>query len=232
MRKILEDVAGDIVAALHRSNATPSQKRERVTDILKEHGIGTDVDTETTDAVSGHFGLSYASWLTLPRVVLQAMPNSWQNQLVALLDQIDERFDWMPEGVTLSVTARDDKRGHFKKLPDDFNYRYPDKKWLRSIRRKAGAVNRSDVSTELDTPDSENVHIHAARLELSGPISALSSISDSDWVGPIPLTVMIGPRAVTTEVIVHSAAYVSSSSSAFREHSILTLDVTGIRRVR
>lgn len=38
------------------------------------------------------FGLSYASYLVIPRTVLQSMPLDWQARFVALVNETHERF--------------------------------------------------------------------------------------------------------------------------------------------
>jgi len=50
------------------------------------------------------FGLTYASYLVVPRSVLQSMPDEWQHKFVDLLDELGET-DW------------------YKKLPDDSEYK-------------------------------------------------------------------------------------------------------------
>lgn len=40
--------------------------------------------------ITSLFGLSYASWLVLPRVTLQEMPLKWQARFAALLDEAEE----------------------------------------------------------------------------------------------------------------------------------------------
>jgi len=42
------------------------------------------------------FGLTYAQYITVPRSVLQSMPVDWQRKFVALLEQMDELYDWIP----------------------------------------------------------------------------------------------------------------------------------------
>jgi len=43
------------------------------------------------------FELTYAQYLTIPRSVLQSMPDEWQNKFTALLDELDETIDWRPQ---------------------------------------------------------------------------------------------------------------------------------------
>jgi hypothetical protein len=57
------------------------------------------------------FSLSYASYLTLPRSVLQSMPDEWQKRFVAMLGDLDQAYghlDWP----AYRVSAVDD-RGRF-----------------------------------------------------------------------------------------------------------------------
>jgi hypothetical protein len=46
--------------------------------------------------VHGWFELTYAQYLTIPRSVLQSMPEEWQTRFVALLDELDDTIDWRP----------------------------------------------------------------------------------------------------------------------------------------
>ena len=47
---------------------------------------------ESDEPVHDFFGLSYASYLVLPRLVMQSMPVEWQRQMVALLEEAGRRF--------------------------------------------------------------------------------------------------------------------------------------------
>ena len=83
--------------------------------------------------VHGWFSLSYASYLTLPRALLQEMPCEWQERFVALLEEMGEVFE-TPTGWNYTVTLRDDK-GRF--LPDRLNnYRHPDRSAIDACRRQ------------------------------------------------------------------------------------------------
>lgn len=44
------------------------------------------------DEIHHFFGLSYASYLVLPRVLLQSMPDDWQHEFVRLVEQFDDAF--------------------------------------------------------------------------------------------------------------------------------------------
>lgn len=60
-------------------------------------------------AVHGAFGLTYAAYFCVPRIVLQAMPPEWQEQFVALMEQL-------PETPTYDVRRRDE-RGRWVRDP-------------------------------------------------------------------------------------------------------------------
>lgn len=62
---------------------------------------------------SGHqalhlwFGLSYAEYLTIPRSVLQSMPDEWQATMARLLSELDNTIDWHPEKGCYRVILQD-----------------------------------------------------------------------------------------------------------------------------
>lgn len=74
----------------------------------------------------GWFGMSYASWLTIPRVLMHEMPDEWQGKMADLLQEYDDAFpnqDHLPEPY---VTAKVD--GRVTKWPGwVLNYRRPDR---------------------------------------------------------------------------------------------------------
>ena len=87
-------------------------------------------------AIHTAFGLTYAAWLCLPRVLLQEMPLEWQVKLVELLDQFDDEFDWLPANATMYVQFKDDS-GTFMKVPRELcHYKYPEQEALDKMRRK------------------------------------------------------------------------------------------------
>lgn len=82
-------------------------------------------DPLDSEPVHRRFGLSYASWLVWPRVVMQAMPLLWQQKFCKLADEMDEKFPhWSPEEGTFQVGLR--VNGKITKLPEELcNYRRP-----------------------------------------------------------------------------------------------------------
>lgn len=67
------------------------------------------------------FGLSYASWLALPRVALQEMPTDWQAKFFALIEEAQSKHGmrW-PEN---TVIMRTGERGRFVDNKHWNNYR-------------------------------------------------------------------------------------------------------------
>lgn len=70
------------------------------------------------------WGLSYAQYLTVPRSVMQSMPDKWQAKMAALLNELDSTIDWRPKGDScyqvrlMEVVYRGDKEKWGKKLED------------------------------------------------------------------------------------------------------------------
>jgi len=48
------------------------------------------------EAIHQYAGLDYWQYLSLPRSVLQSMPDEWQTKFVALLKEMDNTIDWRP----------------------------------------------------------------------------------------------------------------------------------------
>lgn len=79
------------------------------------------------------FGLSRASWLTLPRVLMHAMPDEWQGAMARLLNEYYEMFPNMPDqGSRVQVT---DLAGKLIRTPSWLiNYRYPDFAMIKQLK--------------------------------------------------------------------------------------------------
>lgn len=84
------------------------------------------------DALWDWFGLSYASWLTLPRSMMHEMSDDWQRRMVELLDEWDAAWD-IDDMPTPSVVAKEG--GKSTKWPDWLlNYRHPDRERINKMR--------------------------------------------------------------------------------------------------
>lgn len=78
------------------------------------------------------FGLSRASWLTMPRSFMHEMPDEWQDKMAALLEEWDDTWDTqeMPDP---EVSAR--RGGKYTKWPEFVsNYRHPDRAKIRDFK--------------------------------------------------------------------------------------------------
>ena len=83
------------------------------------------------DDLSCWFGLSYASWLTMPRVLMEAMPQEWQTKMANLLFEYDNAIKNPPDlGTRVQIT----KDGKLVKTPEWLiNYRHPDREKVKEI---------------------------------------------------------------------------------------------------
>jgi hypothetical protein len=90
-----------------------------------EHPHGRDVH--------GWFGLTYAQYLTIPRVILDAMPGEWQARFVRCLIELGATFDWLPKEGRYWVRLKDG-RGRYVVDPL-MEYRHPHPSDLDRIAR-------------------------------------------------------------------------------------------------
>lgn len=74
------------------------------------------------DPIHDWFELSYAQFLTVPRLVMDSMPYEWQVKMAILLEEMDETFDWRPKEGRYWVRLKDDK-GRYCNAPLG-NYRH------------------------------------------------------------------------------------------------------------
>lgn len=80
------------------------------------------------------FGLSRASFLVLPRVLMHEMPDKWQTQMAKLLEEYDETFPNTPAPVAYVMGRRNNR---FAAWPDWLlNYRRPDKSAVDHARTR------------------------------------------------------------------------------------------------
>lgn len=118
-----------------------AEERERLlVELAADHeklllSSGESVPYDQRKDLSCWFGLSYASWLTLPRVLMEAMPKTWQARMSELLCQYDDTFSNPPDiGTRVQVT----QGGKLTKTPSwILNYRRPDRDVINDMRSKA-----------------------------------------------------------------------------------------------
>ena len=128
-----EDECGERCAC--REYGFPAQCYRKTELLVVECGAvdGTGaVDYDYRKDLAAYFGLSYASWLTLPRVLMEAMPKAWARQMAALLHQYDDAFRKQPNyGTTVRLTVD----GKLVKTPSWLsNYRHPDLAMINQLR--------------------------------------------------------------------------------------------------
>jgi hypothetical protein len=71
----------------------------------------------SSEAIHGWFELTYSNYLVIPRAVLQSMPDRWQEEFVALLDEAREAFGHLDHPASYGVFARDGETGRFYRDP-------------------------------------------------------------------------------------------------------------------
>lgn len=86
--------------------------------------------------LSTWFGLSYASYLTLPRVLMECMPDEWQGRMAALLREYDDAWPNWPDGMDTRVQIT--MRGRLVKTPEwIINYRRPQYSEIEALQAEA-----------------------------------------------------------------------------------------------
>ena len=83
--------------------------------------------------VHGAFGLTYASFLVWPRVLMQEMPLEWQQRFVALAKEFNNTFEGYEPANGYIVMGRDQQ--HRFASPILPNYRHPQAGQIERYRR-------------------------------------------------------------------------------------------------
>lgn len=60
---------------------------------------------ETDQPIHLYFGLSYCSYLCMPRTLLQSMPVEWQRKFVGMLEEYEAAFEHVEQPDCYSVRA-------------------------------------------------------------------------------------------------------------------------------
>lgn len=88
-----------------------------------------------SDKLQRWFNLSYASYLTLPRVLMEQMSVEWQDKMAELLFEYDEAYPEWPEGIGSRVQTT--MHGKLVKTPGWLiNYRRPDLEAIEKLKCK------------------------------------------------------------------------------------------------
>lgn len=75
---------------------------------------------EAEEAVHEWFGLTYASFMVLPRVALQSMPPEWQRRFIAMVSEIEQTLELPEEIPSAYRVTRIDAKGRY--LPNPWPY--------------------------------------------------------------------------------------------------------------
>lgn len=97
----------------------------------------------------GWFELSYASFLTIPRVLMHEMPDDWQGKMADLLEEYSATFPNWPDGVSTRVQYT--MNNHLAPMPAWLtDYRHPNNHAAReAINALRGNTNRQpDAATQ------------------------------------------------------------------------------------
>lgn len=125
----------EVLAETYNQNELSPHDNQAIEAVLAEVSKKQDDTTydHRTD-LTAYFGLSYATWLTLPRVLMEAMPKHWKEAMANLLNQYDDAYPNQPElGTTVRVTVG----GKLVDTPEWLlNYRHPDHAMINLLRRE------------------------------------------------------------------------------------------------
>jgi len=100
---------------------------------MKEQLDRDIINTRGKDELWCWFGLSYASWLTLPRVLMHEMSDEWQKKMAELLKEYDDFWDFgkLMTGTRVQAT----KGGKLIKMPEELiNYRHPNNATINKLK--------------------------------------------------------------------------------------------------
>ena len=100
----------------------------------------TDKIYEADCPIHAWFELSYAHWLTVPRIIMEAMPRKWREDMARLLHELDHTFDWRPGEGRYWVGFKGPD-GRFARWPTSLErlgtYRHPNLAEIEKIRKEA-----------------------------------------------------------------------------------------------
>lgn len=95
------------------------------------------VDREGYNDLWLWFGLTRASFLTLPRVMMHAMSDNWQRDVAKLLNEFDSAF---PNAPAIGFTVRATKGKKLVPMPECLiNYRRPMRDEIDGMRGDAAS---------------------------------------------------------------------------------------------
>jgi len=78
--------------------------------------------SEENDAIHTWFNLTYASYLILPRTMLQSMPDEWQKRFVRCLEDLRDAIPdeyLLPSDMTYNISLKNDRNGRYVPIQND-----------------------------------------------------------------------------------------------------------------
>lgn len=101
---------------------------------MKPENLG---DTFPEEPISEWGMLNRTQYLVLDRTMLEAMPVEWQKRFVAMMDEVEEEFDFSSgKWVDLEYLVKPkSEEWVFIKSPWG-PYRYPNQEYIESVRKK------------------------------------------------------------------------------------------------
>ena len=89
------------------------------------------------ERLSTWFGLSYASWLTIPRVLMESMPDRWQLEMAKLLEEYEDTFQNWPEDLPTPHVIGRNSKGKFCRMPKYLiQYRHPIESAIENLKKR------------------------------------------------------------------------------------------------
>jgi len=109
--------------------------------LLHDHAARQNIQDEAhapgrvvgDEPIHAWFELTYAQYLTIPRSILEAMPQEWQARFVRCLEELDEAFDWRPSEGRYWVQLKD-ADGRYVEDPLR-EYRHPNRAYIAGLVR-------------------------------------------------------------------------------------------------
>lgn len=123
VQKLIRDSMDELEHRFDRFTAGYTHSERHESGHVIHYGKAADgTKVQFGDTPSGYyFGLSYASWLVIPRLSLQEMPLDWQAKFFRLLEEADEKHGLkVPDGL---YVMRQGKRNRWVDNSHWNNYR-------------------------------------------------------------------------------------------------------------
>lgn len=118
-------------------NAMPEDHRSIATGLIDELDATDGAAGQGEQRLSLWFGLSYAAFAVLPRVMMNRMSDAWQERMVHLLEEFNEAFPQVDDDAMSFKVRGEGPGGRMAKLhPALTNYRHPDHETLDRWQRQ------------------------------------------------------------------------------------------------